>query len=347
MKLYELEPFGTTPAGETVRAFRLEGTHVRAEVITYGGVLRVLETDTPGGPVDVVLGYDTLEDYIRGDKYIGALVGRCANRIAGGKFVLNGVEYTLARNDAPNHLHGGERGFSGRLWTPSVCEDGLHLTLESADGDEGYPGSLRADVVYAIEGNDALSISYRAVCDQDTVCNLTNHAYFNLAGAGRGDILNQQIQLFSDYYTPLNDQNVPGGAVLPVGGTPMDLREPVAIGAHIEDGFPQLRQAGGYDHNWVVRGRPNELRPAARAMCEESGLLLEAWTTEPGIQFYTSNFLSGGPAGKGGIAYGNRSAFCLEAQAFPNAVNCPSFPQPVLRKGGIYHQKTLYHLKPL
>lgn len=347
MKVFEQETFGTTPAGEAVRSFRLEGGQIRAEVLSYGAVLRVLETDGRDGPVDVALGYDTLEDYVRGDKYLGAIVGRCANRIAGGRFTLNGRPYTLAQNDGNNHLHGGLCGFSHRLWTPNICSDGLHLTLESADGEEGYPGSLRADVIYTIEDDGALSISYRAVCDQDTICNLTNHTYFNLAGAGRGDIMNQALQLFSDFYTPLNDQNVPGGSILPVADTPMDFRELTPIGARIDDDFAQLKQAGGYDHNWVVRGNPNELRPAARAMCAETGLLLEAWTTQPGLQFYAANFLAGGPKGKGGAVYGNRSAFCLETQDFPNAINCPSFPQPVLKKGAIYQQKTLYYLKRL
>lgn len=348
MKLYELEPFGTARSGESVRAFRLEGAHVRAEVITYGAALRVFEIDLPGGrTVDAVLGYDTLEAYEQAGKYLGAILGRCANRIAGGCFTLDGMTYNLAKNDGNNHLHGGLSGFSDRVWQANMCTDGLHLTLESPDGDEGYPGNLRVDVIYRIEDNDALSISYRAVCDQDTVCNLSNHTYFNLAGAGCGDILSQKIQLLSDYYTPSDAESLPRGTVLPVEGTPMDLREPVAIGTHIDDGFVQLRQAGGYDHNWVVRGTPGKLRPAARALCEQSGVLLEAWTTQPGIQFYTSNFLAGGPGGKGGKPYPNRAAFCLEAQAFPNAVNCPSFPQPVLRQGSIYQQKTVYHLKPL
>ncbi len=343
LKIFEKEPFGSTLSGEPVRAFCLEGERLRAEVITYGAALRVLEArDRDGAPVDVALGYDTLKDYREGGKYLGAIVGRCANRIADGRFTLGGTTYKLARNDAPNHLHGGLRGFSDRIWTPSVCTDGLHLTLESPDGEEGYPGNLRVDAIYAIDDQDALTISYRAVSDQDTVCNLTNHTYFNLAGAGSGSVLSQELQLFADFYTPLSADKLPYGAVLPVDGTPMDLREPTPIGAHIDDDFEQLRLAGGYDHNWVVRGIPGELRPAARAVCAQNGLVLEVWSTQPGVQLYTANFLAGGPAGKGGVEHANRSAFCLETQAFPNALSCPSFPQPVLRKGTIYQQKTVF-----
>ncbi len=347
MKVFEKGVFGSMPSGEPVRVFRLEGTHLRAEIITYGAILRILETDGKNGPVDVALGYDSLEDYRRGGKYLGAIVGRCANRIEDGKFTLDGTVYTLVQNDGQNHLHGGLSGFSDRIWTPSICPDGLHLTLESPDGDEGYPGCLRVEVVYAIDENDALSISYQATCDQDTVCNLTNHTYFNLAGAGNGDILSQEVQLLADFYTPTDAESIPHGMVLPVDGTPMDLREPVPVGAHIDDDFEQLKLAGGYDHNWVVRGDPGKLRPAARALCHESGLLLEVWSTQPGVQFYTGNFLAGSPAGKGGKIYPNRAGFCLEMQAFPNAVNCPSFPQPILPKGAVYQQKTLFVLKQL
>lgn len=344
MKIFEQEPFGCTSSGETVRSFRLEGGRLCAEVIAYGAVLRVLEVrDRDGGPVDVALGYDTVDSYEAGDKYLGAIVGRCANRIGRGRFTLGGVTYPLAQNDGKNHLHGGLRGFSDRVWTPGICTDGLHLTLESPDGEEGYPGNLRADVVYSIgEEDDALTIAYRAVSDQDTICNLTNHTYFNLAGAGSGDVLSQEVQLFSDFYTPLSAEKLPCGAVLPVDGTPMDLRESLPLGARIGNDFEQLRLAGGYDHNWVVRGLPGELRPAARAVCPQNGVALEVWTTQPGIQLYTANFLAGGPAGKGGRAYPDRSAFCLETQAFPNATACPSFPQPVLRKGTIYQQKTVF-----
>lgn len=347
MKILELEPFGAMPSGEPVRRFKLENGGVSAEVITYGAILRTLETSSRDGtPVDVVLGYDTLGAYREGGKYIGAVVGRCANRIAGGSFLLNGTRYTLAHNDnGRNHLHGGASGFSHQIWEPSACMDGLHLTLVSPDGDSGYPGTMRTDVVYAIDDDGALSISYRATCDQDTVCSLTSHSYFNLAGTG--NILGQEIELFADFYTPSDAYSIPTGAVLPVGGTPMDLRVSQPFGAHIDDDFDQLRQAGGYDHNWVVRGAPGELRPAARAVCQETGIVLEVWTTQPGIQLYTANFLEGSPAGKGGARYANRDAFCLETQSFPNAVNTPSFPQPILRAGSIYQQKTVYALKLL
>jgi len=345
MKIVELEPFGNTHSGELVRAFRLEGNHVRAEIITYGAILRVLEIDgTDGRPIDIALGYDTLAAYEQDTKFIGAIVGRCANRIAHGKFILNGTEYVLAQNDGQNHLHGGTHGFFDKVWKPSACMDGLHLTLESPDGEEGYPGNLRVEVIYSLDENDALSIEYHAVSDKDTVCNLTNHAYFNLAGADGGDILSQEIQLFSDYYTPTDAESIPHGAVLPVDGTPMDLHELTPFGAHIDDNFEQLQFAGGYDHNWVVRGNPGELRPAARVICKKTGLGFDIWTTQSGIQLYTSNTLAGAPVGKNGVIYSNRMAFCLETQAFPNAVNCPSFPTPVLRKEAAYHHRTIFAL---
>lgn len=348
MKIFEKESFGCARSGETVRAFCLEGGSLRAEVLTYGATLRTLETrDRESRRVDIALGYDTLHDYEIGDKYLGAVVGRCANRIANGRFTLDGTVYELKQNDGTNHLHGGQRGFSDRVWTPSVRTDGLHLTLESPDGEEGYPGKLNVEVVYAIEEHNALSISYRASCDQNTVCNLTNHTYFNLAGAGHGSILPQEVQLFSDFYTPVDANMLPYGAVEPVEGTPMDFREPQALGARIDGDFVQLRRAGGYDHNWVVRGQPGELRPAARAICKENGVVMEVWTTQPGVQLYTANFLEGGPAGKGGTVYPNRAAFCLETQAFPNAMSCPSFPQPILRKGEVYRHKTVFMFKTL
>lgn len=348
MKIFEKEPFGCALSGEPVRAFCLENGRLRAEVITYGATLRVLEAlDRSGEPVDVALGCDALRGYEEGDKYLGAIVGRCSNRIADGQFILNGVRYTLVRNDGPNHLHGGQRGFSGRVWTPSISHNGLRLTLDSPDGEEGYPGNLHAEVLYSIDAEDMLTIDYRAECDQDTICNLTNHTYFNLAGAGNGDVLSQELQLFADLYTPLGPNRLPYGAIMPVEGTPMDLREPQPIGARIDEDFEQLRIAGGYDHNWVVRGRPGELRPAARALCRENGVVLEVWTTQPGVQLYTANFLAGAPAGKGGAIYPNRGAFCLETQAFPNAVSCPSFPQPILRKGSVYHEKTVFSFKTI
>lgn len=336
-------PFGTSPEGKPVSLITLSNGILSCQVITYGAAIRSLFVpDRNGAPVDVVLGYDTLEEYTRRDGYLGATIGRFANRIAKGRFSLNGQEYALACNDGNNHLHGGKIGFSHRVWTIAQLQaDSVVLSLTSADGEEGYPGNLSARVTYALLGS-ALFLRYQAVSDADTPCSFTNHSYFNLAGHDSGSILNQEIAVFADCYTPSNAESIPLGTVEPVEGTPMDLRTPVRIGAHINEAFAQLEQARGYDHNYAVNGVPGTLRSAAQASCAETGISMKVSTTLPGLQFYTANFIEEGRTGKGGCSYGPRHAFCLETQHFPDAPNQPAFPSAILKKGAEFDHVTAF-----
>lgn len=336
------KPFGVTKNGEEVRELSLDNGVLSCGIITFGAALRTLTVPGKNGPVDVVLGYDTLAEYENNGGFFGAVVGRYANRIAKGRFSLNGRDYTLALNDGPNHLHGGDVGYSHRVWTVEEAgADRAVLTLDSPDGEEGYPGHLRAKVTYSLEG-DALSIHYEAVSDKDTPCNLTNHSYFNLSGQGSGNVLDQKIQLFCSAYTPADGTSIPLGAVDPVEGTPMDLRAPTPIGAHIDEPFQQLEWGRGYDHNFVVDGQPGVMRPAARAYSGATGVAMEVETTSPGMQFYTANFVEDGRKGKGGAVYGFRHGFCLETQHFPDSPNRPDFPSATLKAGEKYDQTTRF-----
>ena len=335
-------PFGVTKNGEEVRELTLDNGVLTAKVITFGGILRVLAVPGKDGPVDVVLGYDTLAEYETNGGFFGALIGRFANRIAKGKFTLNGEEYTLACNDGPNHLHGGNVGWSHRVWAvESVEADRVVLTLDSPSGEEGYPGHVQVKVAYALEGS-ALSIHYQAVTDGDTPCNLTNHSYFNLSGQGSGAVLDQEIQLYCSAYTPAGETSIPFGRIDPVEGTPMDLRRPTPIGAHISEPFQQLEWGHGYDHNFVVDGQPGVMRPAALARSGATGIVMEVETDCPGVQFYTANFVEDGRKGKEGAVYGFRHGFCLETQHFPDTPNQPGFPSCTLRAGERYDQTTRY-----
>lgn len=336
--------FGTMPEGEPVEQYILEAGQLRCGILTYGGALRFLEApDREGNPTDVLLGFDTLEDYRRQDKYIGALIGRFANRIGGARFTLDGKAYPLAANDGNNHLHGGLQGFDKRVWT--VEEAGrnfLTLSLTSPDGEEGYPGSLSVRVSYSLSEKE-LSIHYQAESGAPTVCNLTSHAYFNLSGHHSGPVLDQTIQILAEEYTPAGGGSIPTGEISSVAGTPMDLRAPLAIGERIDEGFPQLVQAGGYDHNWALSGGvQREPRLFARAVSPASGIAMEALTTLPGVQFYSGNYLDGCPKGKGGAPYGKRWGFCLETQFFPDTPNRGAFPSCRLNPGEIWDHTTVY-----
>lgn len=331
-------PFGVMPDGTAVELYTLTAGALSCDVITFGGSLQSLRVpDRTGRPVDVLLGFDTLEPYRTHGKSLGALVGRYANRIGGARFTLNGKTYPLAaNNNGVNHLHGGLVGYNQRVWTVEKATDSsLTLSLFSPDGEEGYPGNLTVRVTYTLT-EEGLTIAYRAECDRDTVCNLTNHAYFNLSGHGSGPVLDQTIQLLADRYTPTDPLSIPTGEIAPVEGTPMDLREPTPIGARIGEDFPQLRQAGGYDHNWIPGGEPGSLRPIARAASAVTGISMEVLSTLPGVQFYTGNYLDGCPAGKGGAAYGDRWGFCLETQFYPDSPNHANFPSCVLRAGEVF-----------
>lgn len=335
-------PFGSTSRGEEVRELTLSNGVLTARVITFGGVLRVLTVPGRDGPVDVVLGYDTVAEYEANGGYFGALVGRFANRIAKGRFTLDGREYTLACNDGPNHLHGGTVGWSHRVWGVEEADDEKAvLTLDSPDGEEGYPGHVQVKVTYALEG-DALSIHYEAVTDRNTPCNLTNHSYFNLSGQGSGDVLEQEIRLLCSSYTPTDSTSIPLGTIDSVEGTPMDLRQPTPIGRHIDEPFQQLVWGHGYDHNFVIDGRPGTMRPAAQARSKVTGIVMEVETDSPGVQFYTANYVEEARKGKAGAVYGFRHGFCLETQHFPDTPNQPGFPSCTLRADAGYSHTTRF-----
>lgn len=339
----DLRPFGTLPDGQPVALITLRKGRLSCEILTYGGALRSLTVpDRQGGEVDVLLGLPTLEDYLRQDKFLGALIGRYANRIGDSRFTLNGKEYPLRANDGKNHLHGGPVGFDKQVWTVSEGDaDFVTLTLHSPDGQEGYPGDLDVSVTYRLT-EDSIVLDYRATSSADTLCNLTNHAYFNLSGHQSGPVTAQGIQIYAQSYTPTDAGSIPTGEIAPVEGTPMDLRFGRAIGERVDDDFDQLTMAGGYDHNYVVDGPAGVLRPAARAWSPDTGITMEVLTTQPGIQFYSGNYLDGCPTGKGGAPYAKRWAFCLETQTFPDAPNKPQFPSALLVKGEEYYQTTVY-----
>lgn len=340
-------PYGTTAAGEAVSLYRLtNAAGASADIITYGGTIVSLNVPGRDKMVDVVLGYDNLADYEKGDKYLGALIGRFGNRIGGGRFTLNGKEYVLNTNEGKNHLHGGNVGFDKRVWNAEEVDGSLRLTYHSPDGEEGYPGNLDVTVTYCLTDDNELSIEYQAVSDADTVCNLTNHSYFNLAG--NGNVLNQWIQVFSDAYLTTDEGSIPTGELAPVVGTPLDLRMPVRIGEHIDDDFAQLRYPGGYDHCWVLWDRPfGELRPMALAYSEESGILMTAYTTLPSVQFYAGNYLDGVIPGKiaadgGRVTNERRGGFCLESEFYPDAPHLPNAPSAVLAAGKVFRSQTIY-----
>ena len=339
-------PFGVLPDGRAVEQYTLRTGGLSCDILTYGGAIRALRVpDRNGSLVDVLLGFDTLEDYVRQDKYIGALVGRFANRIGSARFSLEGAEYPLAANNGLNHLHGGILGFDKQIWAVEEAGTGtLTLSLLSPDGQEGYPGNLRVRVTYTLT-EEGLTLCYHAETDKTTLCNLTNHAYFNLSGHNSGPVTDQTIQILADAYTPSSPGSIPMGTVADVTGTPMDLRRPSAIGAQIDSPFPQLRQAGGYDHNWVLDGCGGAPRLFARAASAVTGITMEAATTLPGVQFYSGNFLEGCPAGKGGAPYGKRWGFCLETQFFPDSPNKPQFPSCVLHPGEAWEHTTAYRFK--
>jgi aldose 1-epimerase len=340
--------FGKTPDGKDVDIYTLKSKGgAEARVISYGGIVVSLKVpDREGRLADVVLGFNDMEGYEgAGSTYFGALIGRYANRIAKGRFTLDGVEYKLATNNGPNHLHGGVVGFDKVLWDVKPLKvrggEALELTYVSRDGEEGYPGTLRVRVVYTLTDANALRIDYDATTDKDTVVNLTNHSYFNLAGEGSGAILGHLLTLYSDSFTPTDQTSIPTGEIRAVRGTPFDFTKATAVGARIDADDEQLKWAKGYDHNYVVRGRAGVLRRAARLEEPKSGRVLEVWTTEPGVQFYSGNYLSG-LVGKSGKPYDFRNGLCLETQHYPDSPNQPNFPSTVLRKGGRYRSTTVY-----
>jgi aldose 1-epimerase len=344
------EPFGTTTEGRAVERFTLASTSgITITVLSFGGAIQsIMVPDRTGGLADVTLGYETLAEYERDKSYLGSLVGRYANRIRAGRFSLDGRDYTLAQNAGGNHLHGGGKGFNKAVWGVEPFEDrgdvGLVLEHESAAGDEGYPGTLRVRVTYRLTASAELQIDFLAMTDAATPVNLTQHAYFNLAGAGSGDILGHELELCASRFTPVDETLIPTGELRSVRGTPFDFSTAEAIGARIDADDAQLRIAGGYDHNFVLdRNSSGELALAARLTEPLSGRGIDIHTTEPGIQFYSGNFLDGTVAGKGGVPHRYRSGLALETQHFPNSPNEPSFPSTILRPGAEHRSRTVYH----
>lgn len=343
-------PWGEAAGGAPVDLYTLINRHgVEARITNYGGIVVNLRVpDRDGHLADVVLGFDRLEPYLARHPYFGALVGRVANRLGGATFTLDGVEYHVTKTHGEDHLHGGINGFDRQVWAAHASEtaDGarLELAYHSPDGEEGYPGNLDINVTYTLTDDNALVIDYRATPDADTLVNLTNHSYFNLAGAGEGDILGHVLTLHADAFTPTNAQQIPTGEVRPVDGTPFDFRQPTAIGARINADDEQLRLGSGYDHNWVLPGRTTTPALAAEVYEPTSGRVLAVWTTEPGVQFYAGNKLGsdGEIIGKGGKVYGPHAGLCLETQVWPDAIHHANFPSPIVRAGGTYHQTTVF-----
>lgn len=344
--------FGTMPDGRPVDLYTLtNAAGTEMTVTNYGGIVVSLKLPGRDGKVaDVVLGYERLEDYRRDPFYLGALIGRCANRIAGARFVLDGKTYTLAANIAPNHLHGGVRGFNRVLWGAATftsdAGSGVALTYRSNDGEEGYPGNLDCRVTYTLGNDNQLRIDYEAVSDRPTVCNLTHHSYFNLAGHGSGSILDHELLINADAFTPVNEWQIPTGELHPVAGTPFDFRQPEAIGARIDQPYPQLQRGRGYDHNWVIRrDSGGALTHIASLHDPASGRSMEVWSDAPGVQFYSGNFLDGSIPGKEGAIYRQRAGLCLETQHFPDSPNQPAFPSAVLHPGDVYRSTTEYRFR--
>jgi len=338
------EIFGRLPDGKEVEAFILTNSHgLRAKIMTYGATLISLETpDRNGQLADIVLGHNNLEGYLKRETnpYFGATVGRYANRLAKGRFILNGKEYHLATNDGPNHLHGGLNGFDRVLWKGEPFKEeqalGVKFSYLSPDGEEGYPGNLEVVVTYRLTEDNELRINYEAKTDQPTIVNLTHHSYFNLAGEGQGSILDHELLINADYFTPVDSELIPTGEISPVKGTPFDFTTPKPIGAEID------QVPGGYDHNFVLRQGESSLRLAAQLYEPKSGRLMEIFTTEPGLQFYSGNFLNGSIKGKSGRAYQKHYGLCLETQHFPDSPNRPNFPSTELRPGEEYASVTVH-----
>jgi len=340
------QPFGKTADGKNVEIYTLTNDKgVEARIMNYGGIVVSLKVpDNKGQLGDVVLGFDDLENYLKRNPFFGAITGRYGNRIAKGRFTLNGTEYKLAVNNGENHLHGGIKGFDKQIWKAKQLTTRLGPALElsyvSKDGEEGYPGKLSVTVTYTLTNDNSLRIDYVATTDKDTVVNLTNHSYFNLAGGG--DILNHQVLISADKFTPVDAGLIPTGELRDVKGTPFDFTAMTAIGARIDSSDEQIVFGKGYDHNWVFSRWDKTLRQQATVYEPTTGRVMEVFTTEPGVQFYTGNFLDGTLTGKGGKVYQKRSGFCLETQHFPDSPNKPNFPTTVLKKGETYKTTTLY-----
>jgi len=342
----EKEAFGKTDDGALVDLYTLTNANrMEVRITNYGGIVVSIKVpDRQGKIADVVLGYDQLDGYLKENPYFGAIIGRYGNRIGNGKFSIAGVEYTLAQNNSENHLHGGLKGFDKVVWkTEEIYQSdgvGLQLTYLSRDGEEGYPGNLNVTVTYMLTSQNELKIDYLASTDRETVVNLTNHSYFNLKGAD--DVLGHELTIMAGQFTPIDEGLIPTGELSPVEGTPMDFRKPITIGKRIDQNDEQISFGLGYDHNWVLDNQDGYLALAATVHEPTTGRKLEVLTTEPGIQFYSGNFLDGSIRGKGGQIYHKRTGFCLEAQHYPDSPNIYHFPSVILQPGEKYTQETIY-----
>ncbi|MCK5153749.1 MAG: galactose mutarotase [Spirochaetales bacterium] len=312
------------------------------QVTNYGCIITSIKVkDKNDNFTDIVLGFDTLNDYLNEHPYFGAVIGRYGNRIAGAEFELNGKTYKLFANNGKNHLHGGKKGFDKVVWDYKTSDNTLKLTYLSPDKEEGYPGNLKISVNYTLTENNEFKINYEAVSDEDTVLNPTNHSYFNLNGEGSGSILDHKLTLNADYFVPTDLESIPTGEIRPVTGTSFDFTVNTAIGERIEDKNEQLIFAGGYDHNFIINKSDNNLNLAGKVESDKSGIKMDVYTTEPGVQFYTSNYLDGSIKGKSGN-YEQRSGFCLETQHYPDSPHFPEFPTTVLKKGDVFRSETIY-----
>lgn len=342
------QPFGLTPDGQAVERYVLKNRHgIEMVAMNYGGIILSLRTpDRDGQFDDIVLGHDTLPPYITNPPFFGALIGRYANRIAKGRFSLDGHTYQLATNDGPNHLHGGARGWDHAVWRVEPFNDkrgvGLELSRTSPDGEEGYPGRVKATVTYTLTDQDQLRIDYVATADRPTIVNLTQHSYFNLAGAHGATVLGHELTINADRYTPIDATLIPTGELAPVSGTPFDFRRATTIGARISQKDAQLERGRGYDHNFVLNHAADGLTLAANVYEPSTGRTLEVRTTEPGLQFYSGNFLDGAISGKNGVAYGQRTGFCLETQHFPDSPNRAEFPSTAIAPDSPFRSTTIF-----
>lgn len=342
------ESFGKLPDGTTIDSYTLANKNgVEVKITNYGATVTSIKVpDRSGKFEDVALGYDSIDGYLAKNPHLGSVAGRYANRIAKGEFTLNGKAYKLAKNNGENHLHGGPKGFYQALWTATPVESGdnVGLTLKylSKDGEEGYPGNLDVTVTYTLTGDNALKIDYAATTDKDTILNLTNHSYFNLAGAGNGDILKHELKINSEQITPVDSTMIPTGDVKPVAGTPFDFSKLTAIGARINDQDEQLILGKGYDHNFILNVNNTISTPAVEVYEPTTGRVMEVFTNQPGVQLYTGNFLDGTITGKGGKVYNQRYGFCLETQHYPDSPNKPNFPNVVLKTGQRFDSTTIY-----
>lgn len=335
----EKTPFGTTKRGEAVTKYTMVSDEMTVSLLDYGATIQaVLVKDRDGKQVDVVLGYDSIAEYEKNDGYLGACIGRVGNRIGGSEFTLNGKTYPLYKNDGENHLHGGARGFDKYIWQAEDLGDGIRFSRLSPDGEEGYPGNLSVSVTYQIKGK-MLSLTYDAKTDADTLCNLTNHSYFNLNGGG--SVLAHQMQIDADGFLENDAGCLPTGRILNVEGTPFGFRAAKEIGRDIGESYVQLQNCGGYDHNFCLSSEANTLRPVAQLNSPQTGLTMRVATTMVGMQVYSANFLTK-RTGKGGQAYEKHGAVCLETQFYPNAMNCEGFEKPILHAGEVYHHITTF-----